>query len=112
MDNDLLRKLDVYLVGESTLRDLAGSVAELARGILRSGDAQAIETLNQLEADLVDISEGVLSERDFFSEWAARRLNSRTHVLDYTESGARTEAASNTVTRHIKANDGLHVRSA
>lgn len=112
MDNDLLRKLDVYLVGESTLHNLAGSVAELARGILRSGDAQAIEVLNQLEADLVDIGEGVLSEHDFFSEWSARRLHARTHEIDRRSLAALTESSSNATTRYIDARFDSHVRAA
>jgi hypothetical protein len=112
MDNDLLRKLDEYLVGETVLNDLAGSVAELARGILRSGDAQTIEVLYQLAADLVDIGEGVLSERAFFSEWSARRLHARTHDLDYRASAARTESSSNAATRYIEERSSSHVRAA
>lgn len=112
MDKELLKAVDKYLVGAQALRDLAGSVAEVARTVLQSNDQHAIELLNQLEADLVDVSEGLLSEESFREQWEARTRIARTHSLEFLPGGSRQVTASNAVTLRFRESYAHSERAA
>jgi hypothetical protein len=106
MVRDMLRSVEDYLIGAQALRDLSGRLAEQTRAILQSGDERAIELLNQLEADLIDISEGVLTEEAFREQWQARtRFN---HVIESLNSTDRVSASANAVTHRLNERYNVH----
>lgn len=62
MDQKLLNSVQRYLHGNSTLRDLESWVLSNLQRILDSGDEQAIDWANQIDADLIEFSEGLIDE--------------------------------------------------
>ncbi len=63
MISKLLEKVWLYLNGDRTLEYLETWVLSNLQIILDSGDAEAIEIANKLDADLVELGEGLLAEK-------------------------------------------------
>ena len=62
---DLLEEIDRYLCRVTTLQDLETWLLENLQRILNSGDVQAMTLANQLDADLIDLREGLLDTAGF-----------------------------------------------
>lgn len=63
MLSELLEKARAYINGLCTLRDLEEWILSNLQRILDSGDADATEIANQLDADLVALTEDLIDER-------------------------------------------------
>ena len=62
MLHQLLNYANHYLNGYCTLRDLQTWLLSNLQGILDSSDKTAIEVVNQIDADLVELGEGLIDE--------------------------------------------------
>ena len=58
----LRRRIDRYLEGHSSLQQLEEWLLSHLQQILDSGDATAIEIANKLDADLVELGEGLTDQ--------------------------------------------------
>jgi len=58
----LLNYVNDYLNGHCTLRDLETWLLSNLQRILDSGDEVAIEAANQIDADLIELGEGLIDE--------------------------------------------------
>lgn len=77
MIREIREHIDSYLVGRSSLRDLESWVLSNLQTILSSGDETAIDIANQIDADLVELSEQLTDEitlRGRFAGYVARSL--------------------------------------
>lgn len=63
MLNELLNNIGSYLNGECALQDLEGWLLSNLQAILDSGDKKAMGLADELDADLVELSEGLIDER-------------------------------------------------
>lgn len=70
---DLLERIDRYLRRVATLQDLETWLLANLQKILTSGDVQATTLANQLDADLIDLREGLL-DTEAFRARLARQL--------------------------------------
>lgn len=61
----LLRYVDSYLVLHSTLQDLEAWLISNLQQILDSGEEAAIDLANEVDADLVELGEGLMDELTF-----------------------------------------------
>ena len=61
----LLRYIDSYLVLHSTLQDLEAWLISNLQQILDSGEKVAIDLANEVDADLVELGEGLIDELTF-----------------------------------------------
>jgi len=62
MLHQLLNYINDYLNGHCTLRDLQTWLLSNLQGILDSSDKTAIEMANQIDADLIELGEGLIDE--------------------------------------------------
>jgi hypothetical protein len=62
MLQQLLNHVERYLNDHCTVQDLEAWVLSNLQGILDSGDEAAIEVANQVDADLVELGEGLIDE--------------------------------------------------
>lgn len=63
MFHELLEQIEGYLNAVYTLKDLEGWLLSNLQRILDSGDRKAIELADELDADLVELSEGLIDEK-------------------------------------------------
>ncbi len=66
---DLLNEIENYLDGLRTLQDVEAWVVSRVQSILQSGNSVAIEVANQVDADLIELGEGVLDESALRERW-------------------------------------------
>ena len=62
MLHQLLMYIDRYLTGRCSLREFETWLLANLQGILDSGDQAALEVANQVDADLVELGEGLIDE--------------------------------------------------
>jgi len=62
MDQELLDHIRDYLNDQCTLQDLEAWVLSNLQRILDSGDEKAIAHANEIDADLVELGEGIIDE--------------------------------------------------
>lgn len=62
MDQELLEYIRRYLDGYRTLQDLESWVLSNLQRILDSSDEEAINAANEIDADLVELGEGLIDE--------------------------------------------------
>ena len=62
MDRELLDHIRDYLNDHCTLQDLESWLLSNLQRILDSGDEKAIDMANELDADLVELGEGLIDE--------------------------------------------------
>ncbi len=62
MLGQLRRNIDRYLTGRSSLQNLERWLLSHLQQILDSGDAKATQIANQLDADLVELGEGLIDQ--------------------------------------------------
>ena len=65
MDRELLDHIRDYLNDHCTLQDLESWLLSNMQRILDSGDEAAIDVANEIDADLVELGEGLLDEVTF-----------------------------------------------
>ena len=65
MLRQLLDRIDCYLLLRCTVRDLETWLVSSLQEILNSGDSKAIEVANEVDADLVELGEGLIDELTF-----------------------------------------------
>ena len=65
MITQLLNKIDCYLHSQCTHQDLEKWLVSNLQDILDYGDKRAIELSNEIDADLVQLGEGLLDEPVF-----------------------------------------------
>lgn len=71
MLQQILAAVDEYVIGVRDVKDFEGWLVSRLQGILQSGDETAAQFANELDADLIDLSEGVLDENKLRNRWAA-----------------------------------------
>ncbi len=59
---EVLNRMDGYLTERYSVRDLEAWLVSNLQGILDSGDKKAVEVANQVDADLVELGEGLIDE--------------------------------------------------
>lgn len=62
MRQTLLKHLEKYLTGHETLKDVEAWVVGNLRELSRSEDTLLVEMVNNLDSDLVEFGEGILTE--------------------------------------------------
>ena len=82
MLHDLRREIDRYLSSRSTLRQLESWLIARLQAILDSGDEELIGLANSIDADLVEFSEGLLSEVNLRRHLEAYARGAETILLD------------------------------
>ena len=65
MRSKLLTALSQFLVGASSLDDLQSWVLSNLQMVLESGDSVAIDAVNELDADFVELGEQLIEYSDF-----------------------------------------------
>ena len=100
MINKLLEKVWLYINGNCTLQYLETWLVSNLQNILDSGDAKAIEIANQLDADLVELGEGLLDEE------ALRNNLPWFDSLNDTYSLDTSQASTSSIT--VKTEAGVH----
>lgn len=64
MLHQVLNYVYKYLNGQWTLKDIQTWLLSNLQRILESGDEAAIEVANQIDADLIELSEGLIGEME------------------------------------------------
>ena len=93
---ELLNQIDSYLTLRSTIRDLETWLVSNLQQILDSGDDNAIEVANRVDADLVELGEGLVDE-------ATLRERFSSYILDYNTIAISFCEAESTTSAHISA---------
>lgn len=62
LTTQLLNHIDLYLLLCCTVRDLETWLMSNLQQILDSGDSEAVEVANRVDADLVELGEGLIDE--------------------------------------------------
>lgn len=104
---ELMGHANQYLIRECTLRDLESWLIANLQAILDSGDQKTINLANQIDADLVDLSESLVDQTGFDEQLRIHlrvteilRLWIGATVLEaHTET--RTETSSRTIFTHL-----------
>lgn len=84
MLSQLLAEIDGYLAGQRTLRDVESWLVSRLQAISRSDDALAMEIANQVDADLIEFGEGILSEDVLWERWHDHVRRGRTVITSAT----------------------------
>ena len=87
---DLLDRIDRYLVGETTARELEIWLISNLQRILDSKDESAINLANAVDAGLVNLSEKVIDIAEFHSTLDALMRAARTHDFEFGETKLST----------------------
>ena len=99
----LLKTIKSYVLGTITLQELEEWLLSHMQDILNSGDERAAGIANELDADLVEFTEGILSESDI-REKLQRYMISLTPII-YTDTGVTVSTdmiTSDSVTAEVK----------
>ena len=100
---ELLKTIKSYVLGTITLQELEEWLLSHMQDILNSGDERAAVIANELDADLVEFTEGILSESDI-REKLQRYMISLTPII-YTDTGVTVSTdmiTSDSVTAEVK----------
>lgn len=100
MDRELLKEIQNYLNGYCTLQDLESWILSNLQTILESGDESTIHAVNQLDADFVELSEGLINEasiREHLQNYASIKETIESDFFD-TVQFLNTEATTVAVT--------------
>jgi hypothetical protein len=84
MLSELLRQINSYLVTDSTLTELEDWLINHLQSILDSGDQNAMEIANQLDADLVELSEDLIDISTFNNRLQRYIFNAQTIYTEYS----------------------------
>ncbi|MDO8137788.1 MAG: hypothetical protein Q6354_09120 [Candidatus Brocadiales bacterium] len=107
MLNQLLNYMDSYLVSECSLQDLESWLLSNLQKILDSGDEAATKVANQVDADLVELNEGLIDETVFRNKLESL-LRQRETIVSSTLSTS-TGSADKTISGQWKESTQVEV---
>lgn len=97
MMTEFLNRIDSYLLGEGTLRYLEEWLLSNLQNIIDSADQKAIDLANWIDADLIELSEGLIDEatiREYLQRYV---MDSQTVSLHYGQLSRTGETVLLTV---------------
>ena len=100
---ELLETIKSYVLGTITLQELEEWLLSHMQDILDSGDERAIEIANELDADLIELAEGIIDMSNI-REDLQRYMISLTPII-YTDTGVAVSTdviTSDSVTAAVK----------
>jgi hypothetical protein len=105
---ELLKKTKDYVLGISTLQELEEWLLCNLQNILDSGDDRAADIANELDADLVEFTEGIIDESDIRGH-LQRHMITMTPVI-YTDIGisVSTDVITSDSITSITATQRIH----
>jgi hypothetical protein len=62
--SELIDKVENYLTGKSSDRELEGWVVANLQRALDSGDTKALHLVNEIDASFIEVGEGIISRED------------------------------------------------
>lgn len=92
MITELLNRVDSYLLGKVSLQHLEEWLLSNLQSILDSGDNKAVDLANKLDADLVEVTEGLIDEsaiREYLQRYVS---DNQTLSIDYIQTPLNKEA--------------------
>ena len=102
---ELLNHIDSYLLGQSTLQHLEEWLLSNLQNILDSADQKAIDLANKIDADLVELAEGLIEESTIREYLQCYLMDSQTTSIEYGQTPSTDEVLSvtaSTVSTTIK----------
>lgn len=104
MLNELLYQVESYLNGKCTLKDLEGWLLSNLQAILDSSDEKAVSLADELDADLVELGEGLIDETTLRGRLESRIKSMETLSFSFpeTERSETIRAEANEKTLTIK----------
>ena len=98
---ELLDSIDRYLIGISGVHDLEEWVVANLQRILDSGDDEAIRLVNEVDASLVEMGEGLIDPVTLHSHLDTLVREARTISSDFAESAILTRNDSESTSDSI-----------
>lgn len=98
----IFKMVDEYLIGYRTVREIETWLAAQTQLIHKSGEQRAIQLANQLEADLIDLSEGLLDEASIRERWDGYLSQASTVILEAAKPAVQTLTSTETTTSRFK----------
>lgn len=86
MLTQLLKYIDLYLLSHCTVRDLETWLVSNLQQILESGDSNAIEVANKVDADLVELGERLIDEATFRERLDSYVMTCNTVLASFVET--------------------------
>jgi hypothetical protein len=103
MMTELLNRIDSYLRGESSLQHLEEWLVSNLQNIIDSRNQKAIDLADKIDADLVELAEGLLGEstiRDYLQRYV---MDIQTVSIDYGQPSYAHEVFVSSASTTIKA---------
>lgn len=102
MRDTLLSRVHDYLIGLSTIRELETWLLSHLQEILDTADQKGTELANQIDADLVELGEGVITASVFYDRLQNYYLATMTTSASFSGSveGTRVHACTSAETIH------------
>jgi len=91
---ELLNHIDSYLLGQSTLQHLEEWLLSNLQNILDSADQKAIDLANKIDADLVELAQGLIEESTIREYLQGYLMDSQTTSIEYGQTPSTDEVAS------------------
>lgn len=101
MRDALLSRVYDYLIGLSTIRELETWLLSHLQEILDTVDQKGIELANQIDADLVELGEGIIIESVFYDRLQSYYLTAETISASFSGSVESTKVCTSTNTETI-----------
>ena len=96
MRTQLLHRIHLYLIRMLPYLELESWLIEHLQQILDSGEAATIELANQVDADLVELGEGLLTEQELSRRLERYLRLAETITADFSGAARRTETYTST----------------
>ena len=90
---ELLNRIDSYLLGQSTLQYLEEWLLSNLQNILDSADQKTIDLANKIDADLVELAEGLMEESTIREYLQSYLMDSQTIPINYNLTSSTDELA-------------------
>lgn len=101
MDRELLYNIERYLNSHCTLQELESWLLSNLQRILDSGDEKAIDVANEIDADLVELGEGLIDETTIRGHLQRFISERDTILVSSPDMGPVTTSAATTSDRTI-----------
>ena len=99
MVNELLREIDKYVVGRSSLQELESYLVFHLQDIIDSGDKIAIDLANKVDTALIELDEGLIDENELLERLLAQiRFRSSFSIQSQPPAETISAAESETIT--------------
>ncbi len=99
MLTQLLNHIDLYLILRCTMRDLETWLVSNLQRILDSGDSQAVEVANRVDADLIELGEALIDEVTLRERFASYVMIYNTVPISFFETERTTSDHATTATK-------------